>query len=354
VKYFSSAISGKTIGDFQQYDASLTRYSDRLDLVTGMINDDDGNLHEFFATYFGEYYDVNPTQKGWMAEQDAVCKAVEGLGTYLLNSKDIDSNRKIKYRFWKSEKEFKQYKESENVNTSTLETGVEEGTNVIDMFYSPDDKNFKLANNNKVYARDIKDIKEVRILQDAIETAKQECFVKSVEKKIDSILPIIEDIKIKARLNRIRGNVQNYVGQWISDMRENQIAIKVAVKRPIKFKNPLKDEGAPDKLEDFDFMEKIEVATLLPFISSTDLMTEIGTLAYDLNNLLDGAKLSTREMEIVELFREGYSSKEVQEELGIKKQNMKTYIDRIAEKVVKIYEIQLSDFRENKRQKLVK
>jgi hypothetical protein len=353
MKYFSSAINGKTISDFQQYDASLTKYNDRLDLVKSMIMDENGSLHEFFSTYFGEYYDATPSQKGWMSEQDAVCKSLEGLGTYLLNAKDIQSNRKIQYRFWKSEREFKQYKESQNVNTSTLEAGLEEGVEVVDLFYSNDDKNFKLATNDKLYSRDIKDVREIAILQDAIEKAKQDSFVKSVEKKIDEILPAVKDDKLRARLKKIRGNVQNYVIQWIRDMKDNQLAIKVAVKRPIHFRNTLKDEGAPNKLEAFDFMERKDVESLLPYISSDDLMSDFGTLVYDLNQLIDKTKLSNREQEIISLFRDGFSEKETYEELGIRKQNLKTYICRIAEKVVKTYETQVSEYREKQRQKKV-
>lgn len=354
MKYFSSEIKGKVIGDFQQYDASLTKFDDRLDLVKQMINNEDGSLHEFFSTYFAEYFDATPSQKGWMAEQDAVCKTIEGLGTYLLNAKDIDSNRKIKYRFWKSEREFKQYKESKNVNTSTLEAGVEEGVEVIDMFYSNDDKNYKLATDQKLFAKDIKDIKEVAVLQDAIERAKQESFVKSIEKRIDEILPSIEDDKTKSRLKKIRGNVQNYVKQWVRDMKENQLAIKIAVKRPINNKNAMVGEGALGKLDELDFMEKRDVVALMPFIGSDDLMSDVGILAYDLNKLLEKAKLSNREAEIVDLLRRGYSAKEVQDETGIAKQNFKTYIGRIAEKAVKVYEIQVSEYRDQQRQKKLK
>lgn len=354
MKYFGSKIKGKSISDFQKYDPSLTKFEDRLELVNNLINNEDGTLHEFFGVYFGEYFDVSPSQNGWTAEQDAVCKTVEGLGTYILNSKDIDSNRKIKYRFWKSEREFKQYKESKNVNTSTLESGMEEGVEVIDMFYSNDDKNFKLSSDQRLYAKDIKDIKELAVLQDAIDKAKEESFVKSVERKIDSILPLIEEENVKSRLRKIRGNVQNYVTQWIRDMKENQIAIKVAVKRPIHFRNTLPDEGAPDKLDAIDFMERKDVVAILPYIGSEDLMSDIGILAYDLNQLLNRVKLSTRESEIVELLRDGYSEKEVYETLEIKKQNLKTYMNRIADKVVKTYEIQVSEYRDLQRQKKLK
>ncbi len=354
MKYFASSINGKTISDFQQYDARLNKFTDRLDLVNQMIIDEDGNLDEFFAVYFGQYYNPSPTQNGWMAEQDAVCKTVEGLGTYLLNSKDIQSNRKIKYRFWKSEREFKQYKESDNVNTSALEAGTEEGIDVIDMFYSNDDKNYKLATDQRLFAKDIKDVREIAVLQDAIERAKQESFVKSVEKKIDEILPIIDDEKIVARLKKIRGNVQNYVTQWVRDMKDNQIAIKVAVKRPINNKNAMIGDGVPDKLDALDFMQKKDVEALLPFISSDDLMTDVGILAYDLNQLLDKTKLSTREQEIISMYRRGYSLKEIVEELSVKKQDVKTYARRISEKVVKTYEKQVSEYRDEQRQKKVK
>lgn len=354
MKYFSSSIKGKALSDFQQFDASLTKFEDRLELVEAMINNEDGSIHDFFAVYFGEYYDAQPSQGGWLSEEDAVCKAIEGLGTYLLNAKDIGSHRKLKYRFWKSEREFKQYKESKNVNTSALETGLDEGVEVIDMFYSNDDKNYKLAIENRLFAKDIKDIKEIRVLQDAIDKARTESFQKAIEKKIDETLPIIEDEKIKSRLRRIRGNTKNYVTIWIRDMKENQLAIKEAIRRPIKFKNPLKDEGAPDKLEGFDFMEKSHVEVLLPFISSEDLMTDMGVLAHDLNVLIGRTKLSNRESEIVELFQEGFTTNDVQDELGIRKQNMKTYMGRIADKIVKTYETQVSEYREKIRMKKLK
>lgn len=110
-------------------------------------------------------------------------------------------------------------------------------------------------------------------------------------------------------------------------MKDNQIAIKEVVKRPIRFKSPLKDEGAPNKLDAFDFMEKKDVEGLIPFIASEDMMTDMGVLAYDLNQLINKVKLSKREHEIIELFREGFKSKEVQDELGIKKQNLKRILE---------------------------
>lgn len=337
MKYFSGEIEGKKISDFQQYNPTLTKYNDRLDLVEEMIGDGDGETHEFFSTYFGQYYDATPTQTGWMAEQDAVCKTLEGLGTYLLNSKDIDSNRKIKYRFWKSEKEFKKYKESENVNTSTLEAGLEEGVEVIDLFYSNDDKNYKLATDQKLYKKDISDVLEINILQKAIERAKEESFVIAVKNKIDEILPIIDDEKIETRLKRIRGNVENYVNQWVANMKDNQIAIKEAVKRPIAFRNVLKDEGVPHKLDEADFDNVDVVKELLKSLSKEDLLSDIGIMVYDLNQLIDEIEFKDDEKMVIDLYREGCTQTEIVEEMGVDRYKVTRLMNRISKKVVNHY-----------------
>ncbi|WP_186318608.1 hypothetical protein, partial [Bacillus pumilus] len=264
------------------------------------------------------YYDASPSQQGWLAEQDVVCKTVEGLGTYLLNSKDINSNRKVKYRFWKSEKEFKKYKESQNVNTSTLETGLDEGVEVIDLFYSNDEKNYMLENNQKLFAKDIKDIKEIRLLQDGIDRIKEDGFIERVESVIDEMLPIIKDEKDLSRLKYIRKNVKNYVGQWSTNMVDNQILIKEAIKSPIRFKNPSKGEGVANKLDEVLFSDEEVNKKLITMIGrEEDLMSDIGVILYDFNQLLDRANLTTRQKEIVSLFRQGYSKRELPNALNV-------------------------------------
>ncbi|MGD2352062.1 hypothetical protein ACP8H2_09945 [Bacillus subtilis] len=354
MKYFSSEIKGKTISDFQKYDASLTKHEDRLKLITEMISDEDGLLHEFFVTYFKEYYSSSPSQTGWMAEQDAVCKTIEGLGTYLLNAKDIQSNRKIKYKFWKSEREFKQYKESKNVNTSTLESGLDDSVDVIDMFYSPDDKNYKLVTDQRLFAKDIKEIKEIAILQDAIESARQDSFIKAIEKRIDEILPMAEDAKDKARLTKIRSNVESYVRIWIREMKDNQIVIKESIKRPIRFKNPLKDEGAENKLDQVDFFDKNVVKVLIELVGREDITSDVGLTVHAFNQVLNNVKLYKREQDIIDLFKEGCSRKDVVEELGITRSNLNNTLNRIADKFIEQYESELQEVYNNRKKQGLK
>lgn len=350
MKYFGSEIGGKTIADFQQYNPTVEKFENRLHEVCELIHDDEGNLEEFFVEYFDKYFDPRPNQTGWLSEQDFVCKVIEGLGTYLLNAKDIQSNRKIKYRFWKSEREFKQYKESENVNTSSIEQDKDD-IHIVDMYYSNDDKNFKLATDNKLYAKDVKDVVEIAELEKAIRMANEEHYVSVIEKKIDSILPSIKDGNVKARLTRIRQNVKRYIAMWTRDMRDNQLAIKEAIKRPIRFENALKDEGAQDKLDAIDFMEKKDIRGLLKSLSNNDMMSDLGLIVYDLKVLLSKTKLSDRERVVVNMYIEGSKQIEIADALELDKATIRKMEYRIAEKAVKTYEKQVSDYREMVRSK---
>lgn len=352
MKYFSSEIAGKRISDFQKYDNSINKFEDRLKFVKSILNDDNGEVHDFFNVYFEKYYDAS-SQSGYLAEQDAVCKTLESLGTYLLSAKDIESNRKIKYRFWKSMKEYEKYKESENVNFSTLEAGMDKDSDVeiVDLFYSKDGKNYKLVNDMRVYVKDVREIEEIKQLQLLIDKAKDKSFIESVKKRIDEIIPLVKDERDLARLKVIRNNVEKFIQSWAKNAKENQIIIKKIIKCPIIFRDVLKDEGVPNKLDVVDFMEEKDVIELLPFLSYEDLMTDLGLIVFDLNRLIDETNLSQKEQEVIQLFREGYTENDIVKELGIKKQNLKTYMLRISKKVVKTYEKRVLKYRDKIRKK---
>jgi hypothetical protein len=55
-----------------------------------------------------------------IAEENRLSKSeIESLGSYILDAKDIESNRKVDYRFWRTNKEFWKYKEAKNINETT-------------------------------------------------------------------------------------------------------------------------------------------------------------------------------------------------------------------------------------------
>lgn len=353
MKYFKGKIADKKISDFNQYDNTLTKFKDRIAFVEGNMYEE-GFVHEFFSTYFSQYYTVSPSQDGYLAEEDSVCKLLEILGTYILSANDVESNRKIEYKFWKSEREYNDYKDSSNVGIiGTDEEGRE--VEVIDMFVDKkNDKNQKIVKSISVSKQDLKDIFELRQLQDAIDYMKSPKGVKDmknhVQKLLDSDCGSEEE---REKLKYISKNTERYIAKYAKSLSDNQVLIKKAIKRPIEFKNLLKDEGVPHKLDALDFMESNDVEALLPFISQEDLMTDIGVMVFDLLKLITVTKLSNRELEIIKMLKNGYKQIEIAEELGIKKQNVKTYMKRISEKVSKSYEKQVESYRDEVRQKKV-
>ncbi|MFJ8247309.1 helix-turn-helix transcriptional regulator [Peribacillus asahii] len=353
MKQFKGEIGGKKLTDFNQFDNSLTKFQERLEFVTNNINGEDGFLHSFFAEYLNQYYDVSPSQDGYLAEETSVFKLLERLGTFLIEAPDSKSHRKVEYRFWVDEREYNKYKESDNKCESSMSNGEDNNVEIIDMFVDKkNEKNQKIVRNLSVNAKDIKEIKEIRSLQDAIDYLKSPKGIKDLKEHAQKLLEsgAVEDEAVN-RLKYIAKNTERYINSYVKELRESQVLIKKAIKRPIEFKNILKDEGVPNKLDVVDFMEKKEVEKLLEFLPNEDLMTDIGIIIYDLGQLLKATKLSSREEEIIQMLREGLKQSEIAEELGILKQNVKTYMKRIAEKVSKTYEKQVESYRDKMRQK---
>lgn len=338
MKYFGSEIEGKKINDFQKYDSTIKKYEDRLSMVEELINDEDDSLHTFFPTYFEQYYNSTPSQNGYLSEEDAVCRTIEGLGTYLLNSKDIQSNRKIEYRFWKSKREYNNYKESKNVNESSIDTGEDSNVDVIDMFYTNDDKNHLKSKTIEVGKRDVLEIAEIKDLQNIVDLSKNKAFIKSIEDKIDEALPYIEDEKDASRLKTIRRNVEKFMRSWASSAKDNQIIIKESVKKPFDFNGGTRLQETHDKLEYVDFYDEKSVKELLKELGREEnLVSDMGIMMYDFNNLLDEITFTASEYDIIEAFRMGYSQKKLPEKFGISKQAVGNRIKRICEKVTKHY-----------------
>lgn len=121
MKKFNGEIEGKKLSDFSLDKlVNVKTLAERMDKVEELMYNE-GHVHNFFTTYFNEYYNVSPNQTGYLSEETSISRMLEIVGTYLLSSSDVESERKIEYRFWKSERDFKKSMESENVNTSSLQ-----------------------------------------------------------------------------------------------------------------------------------------------------------------------------------------------------------------------------------------
>lgn len=339
MKYFNSSIGDKKLVDFRldKLD-NVKTLEERMDKVTELICED-GETHEFFTTYFNEYYDVSPSQTGYLSEDMAVSKMLEIVGTYLLSSSNVESERKIEYKFWKSERDFKKSMESENVNASSLQKNVANNSvEVIDMFVDrKNDRNQKIVKDISVNTKDIKEIAEIRALEDAIDYMKSPKGIKAIKEKAQSVL---ESGNCKdgdeARLKYIVKNTERYVNRYAKTLRENQVLIKKAIKRPIEFKNVLKDEGCDtDWSSIIDFKNDKCVKVLLESLYKKDLHgDDFGLILWDLYEFLTKRiKLSKKESEVVGLLSIGYKQVDVSDKMGINKGGVSKIISRIVKKI---------------------
>lgn len=338
MKKFNGEIEGKKLSDFSLDKlVSVKTLAERMDKVEELMYNE-GHVHNFFTTYFNEYYNVSPNQTGYLSEETSISRMLEIVGTYLLSSSDVESERKIEYRFWKSERDFKKSMESENVNTSSLQKSmVDDRVEVIDMFVDrKNDKNQKIVKDISVQAKDIADIVEIRRIEDAISYLKSESGILNIKNKIAKALEEVTREEDVARLKYILNNTERYVKRYVTDLRENQVAIKKAIKRPIEFKNTLKDEGADtDWFDIINFENDKCVKVLLEHLYQKDLSgSEFGLILWDLYEFITKKlKLSKREREVIDLFSKGYKQVDIVNELGTNKQNVNTYVSRIVKKI---------------------
>jgi hypothetical protein len=340
LKQFKGAIGGKKLSDFSLDKLeNVETLNKRMEMVDGLIFED-GHLHDFFATYFSEYHDVSPSQAGHLAEETSVCKMLEIVGTYLLSAKDVESERKIEYKFWKSERDYKKSMESSSVNTSSLQKNVvDDRVEVIDMFVDKkNDKNQKIVRDVAVSKKDIKEIEEIGNLERAIEYIKSPKGLKDVQQFVIRQLEMgtgtEED---RARLKYIANNTERYLKLYTKSLKENQLLIKKAIKKPLEFKSVMKDEGA-----DRDFGEIInldnlkEIQILLEALSNRDLMgNDFQLVLWDLHAFLYSGKISltARQQEIINLLSDGWKQTEIADSLGMKKGNVSREIAKVSIKI---------------------
>lgn len=339
MKSFNGKLAGKKLGDFNLSELkTVDSYKERSAMVDKLMLVD-GNAHPFFTTYFDQYYDVSPKQSGYLAEETMVCKFLEIVGTYLLSALDIKSERKIEYRFWKDERDFKKSQESENLNTSSMENGSNDNNvEVIDMFVDKkNEKNQKIVQDIYITKQDIKDIVEIRNYENAISYLKSPSGIEHIKKHIKAVVESgacsSQDNK---RLMQISSRLPIYLSRYIRTMREDQVLIKKAIKVPIIFKNPLKDMGAEtDWFTIINFNNRKCIKVLLESLYQKDMHgDDFRLILWDLYEFLTKRiKLSKREREIVEMFAVGYDQVGIAKEWGVSEQNVSNIVGRIITKV---------------------
>ncbi|WWT40264.1 hypothetical protein [Staphylococcus phage PT1-4] len=315
---FLASIDGVTANELNRVmDRTLDNYDERKTCIENTL---EGT--SFFEEYFADYYNVNASQNDYLSLENNVCKVLENYASYLLNSKDIDDEESQQYKFY--------YDESEFMRAINKDVKYDDkGQEVID-FLLANQSNYKKAKDQKITAADL----------------NRNDVVGEVLRDYKSYIDILDNSDMQAyRRNRIKGEVQR-----------DMILAKDALLRVHGYNLRYFSESTQPNLEVFDFadfnqlkgytMEGVEsryakVDGLLRMKFNGDFQNDFQCILYDLDTLIDKTKLTEKERECLNYFRNGLTNTKISDILGIDHSVISRNIDRAIKKVnKKAFELQ--------------
>lgn len=132
----------------------------------------------------------------------------------------------------------------------------------------------------------------------------------------------------------------------IKSLRQDMIDLVAIDKKPIIFKQPLKDQGCPT-WDDFDELDKTHIKALLQVhrdMETVDFQSDLMCMLYDLQKVLEEVELTENQRNILNLWVKGWSIDNIAETLDKSYHSVNQSLDRIVNKIVNIYENKIEDW----------
>ena len=313
---FLASIDGVTANELNRVmDRTLDNYEERKKCIESTL---EGTY--FFEEYFTNYYNVNASQNDYLSLENNVCKVLENYASYLLNSKDIEDEEAEVYKFYYDESEFRRA-----VNKDMKYD--EKGPEVID-FLLANQSNYKKAKDQKITSSDLKRID----------------YLGDVLRDYQTYIDVLNNSNMQAyRRNRLKGEVQR-----------DMILSKDALLRVHGYQLRYFSESTKPNLELFDFADfnqlkgytlrvpedikdknHANIDGLLRMKFNGDFQNDFQCILYDLDILIEKTKLTERERECLNYFRNGLTNTKTGDILGVSKQAVTQFIDSAIKKVNK-------------------
>ena len=315
---FLASIDGVTANELNRVmDRTLDNYDERKACIEDAL---EGT--SFFEEYFTDYYNVNASQNDYLSLENNVCKVLENYASYLLNSKDIDDEETEVYKFY--------YDESEFMRALNKDVKYDDkGQEVID-FLLANQSNYKKAKDQKITAADL----------------NRNDVVGEVLRDYQSYIDLLNNSNMQAyRRNRLKGEVQR-----------DMILAKDALLRVHGYNLRYFSESTKPNLEVFDFVDfnqlkgysvdgvdphYSKVDGLLRMKFNGDFQHDFQCILYDLDILIEKTKLTERERECLNYFRNGLTNVKIGDIINVTSQSVGQSIDSAIKKVnQKAFELQ--------------
>lgn len=315
---FLASIDGVTASELNRVmDRTLDNYNERKACIEDTL---EGT--SFFEEYFTNYYNVNASQNDYLSLENNVCKVLENYASYLLNSKDIEDEEAEVYKFYYDESTFRRA-----VNKDMKYD--EKGPEVID-FLLANQSNYKKAKDQKITSSDL----------------KRNDYLGDVLRDYQTYIDVLNNSNMQAyKRNRLKGEVQR-----------DMILSKDALLRVHGYQLRYFSESTRPNLEVFDFADfnqlkgytvegvnphYTKVDGLLKMKFNGDFQYDFQCILYDLDILIEKTKLTERERECLNYFRDGLTNVKIGDIIGVTSQSVGQSVDSAIKKVnQKAYELQ--------------
>lgn len=329
---FQGVLENIKVEELSDIDYSKDTLEERKEFIENKIKE----VNPFFETYFNgeeieteegekkirEYFNFSPSLTDELSFDINICKFIEQYGSYLLNSKDIEKSRQLKYTIL-TEEEFKKYLKHEmSVDTSII----------LDTRPSNDYINLKL----KITKKDIYPTSD-NLREKEVELSS---ILKDYEKYRDALKEQMQRIKNGEETELGLYQIKKILGFIMCDMldcKEQILGIRCAAKR-------LGDETPYNDFSVLNYKDPIHIKYMLKYCRLTNtprpdnMSSHIG---YDLNcavkKLRKAKKLDKIDLEIIDCYNSGnYTQRQIAQEINRSKRVVAQRLDKICRRISKI------------------
>lgn len=313
--FFTGELDGHSARDFQKLDYSVKNSEDRKEYLEELLNKSD-----YFNMFFEDHFKVNLTSGDSLSEEINVCKILENMANYLLNSEDVkeeDKKNKPEYVFHKSNERFekKRNRESISVNGENGSFNIVDNENIVHSLLVKKQNN-KKPKTQVIKAKDLReDTRCGEILRD------YQVFLDHINKNL------------KEKPDRM----WRYYSQAKSQVQDDMIMVKESLKGIWGLRVHIKESSKPD-LDVFDFTDMETVKVMIQMEKpSFDFNFDMRIVWNDFMDIVAKANLVEEEQLVLKCLQQQWKIIDISEEFDIKYDRIRrTIIPNIAKKVIKV------------------
>ena len=332
---FKGKLDGVTIDDIsKEIDYSIPNFNERNEKVEQILNET-----KFFEEYFSDYYDAHIGTNDGSASDNNVCRTLEAMGTYLLNSVDERERRKkeeenaLKYKFHANPIHFRaeinKEKNLEELNVS----GQSNGEEYVLHFLETEKRNCKKPKTQEITGKDLKRDDELgHILRDYND------FYVGISKRLKQL-----DIDIKANVKNTDRGKRYLLTNTKGTLKKDMIDVKNILLGVFGYNISSSNEGGHYDFQEEELRDNKVVREILRAFNNKEKMpidSDMFHIYLDIENAIEVGKQTNKfthnELLIIEDVKDGLRDCDIATAHGWTRPYVNQQLRRTVNKIIKL------------------